>query len=225
MRATQSSRPYLTDATIERLSREELVRANLYPVKPEPIRIDRFLEKRFGSGCIEFEDLAENVLGYTRFTNEGVDKIVISLALVDEQDPVTRRRLNTTLAHEAGHALLHAGLFKTESVNEALFDGDPDVAGSRILCREPGQPRYDGRWWELQANKMMAALLLPPVLVTLCIDSLLEAPGLMGAPQLPAAARTVAARAVSDAFDVNPIAAKYRLATLFPETQSTQLTL
>src|ERR1700722_12293716 len=105
-----AKRPYFRPAEIDQICVDELRKVGLYPVSPEPIRIDRFVEKRFGVEPT-YEDLPEGVLGFTQFGNDGVVAIVISASLDAEKGRVAERRVRTTFAHEAGHGLLHAHLF------------------------------------------------------------------------------------------------------------------
>lgn len=219
--------PYFSDSEVERICSDELRACGLYPSSPQPIRIDRFIEKRF-KVTYEPEDLSENVLGYTRFGPKGVQAVYVSRVLLDDPTTPAKRRVTTTLAHEAGHGLLHAHLFVLEAdKNLALFGQDPDVTQTKILCRDPdARPRsgYDGRWWELQANMAMAALVLPRDLVLESLKPCLEARGSLGTLALPDSRRAEAIHLVSETFDVNPIVAKLRLARLCPE-EGSQLTL
>jgi hypothetical protein len=214
---------------MERTATEELRALDLLPSSPQAIRIDRFVEKRFGNSCVRYEPLEGGVLGYTQFGRQGVEAIVVSRALSEEGSRVAERRINTTLGHEAGHGLLHTHLFALDSFPIALFENASEVTPTRILCREEvptaeRQRRYDGRWWEFQANRMMGALLLPRPLVHACLRSLLAQPGALGAEVLPDGARSAAARLLSDVFDVNPIVAQIRVQTLYPPLDSSQLT-
>ncbi len=212
--------PYFSDAEVERICSEELRAFSLYPLSPEPVRIDRFIEKRFGV-VPEAEDLPAQILGYTSFGARGVQAIYVSRALLEDDTGPAKRRVTTTLAHEAGHGLLHAHLFAFEAdKNLVLFGRDPDVTMTKILCRnEDTSPRsgYDGRWWELQANMAMAALVLPKALILECLKLHLQARGTVGALVLPDSQRAAAIHLVSETFDVNPIVAKLRLARLWPE--------
>jgi hypothetical protein len=144
--------------------------------------------------------------------------------------------MNTTLAHEAGHGLLHTALFVLAAANDVkpLFGGEFDVKTQRILCRDEnisgGEQRttkrsYDGRWWEVQANKAMGALLLPRELVVQCLDTVLVARGNLGEKWLEQNRREDAVRRIVDAFDINPVAGRLRLQTIFPEGDEDQLTL
>jgi hypothetical protein len=219
--------PYFSASEVERTCSDELRAFDLYPSSPQPIRIDRFIEKRF-KVTYEPEDLSENVLGYTKFGPNGVHAIYVSRTLLDDPSTPAQRRVTTTLAHEAGHGLLHAHLFVLEAdKNLALFGQDPDVSLTKILCRDPdARPSsgYDGRWWELQANMAMAALVLPKALVLECAKPCIEARGSLGTLVLPKSRRAAAVNLVSETFDVNPIVAKLRLARLCPE-QGGQLAL
>ncbi len=224
------SRPFFTDNEIERTAAEELHSAGLLPSSPEAIRIERFVEKRFGLSCVRYEGLEGGVLGYTQFGPNGVEAIIVSRALSEERSRVAERRINTTLAHEAGHGLLHAHLFILDSFPLSLFGSAGDVTPTRILCRdEPVESerarRYDGRWWEFQANRMMAALLLPRPLVRVCLQDLLIRHGTLGSELLPESSKPTAIRRLADVFEVNPIAAQIRVTTLYPEKDSGQLTL
>ena len=158
-------RPYFEQDEIEALCQEELRKVSLLPSGPGPIRIERFIEKRFGVTPL-YEELPPGVLGFTRFTTKGVEAIVISRSLADEENKASARRINSTLAHEAGHGLLHTYLFAVGSQPERLFGDEYDSKVPKILCRDETannaqKPRYDGRWWEFQANQTIGALLLP----------------------------------------------------------------
>src|ERR1700719_3508297 len=154
--------PYFTPSQIDNMCCDELRDAGLLPSSPEPIRIDRFIEKRFNVSP-QYEDLPAGVLGFTRCGKNGVKAVVISAALDAEGGKVAERRVRTTLAHEAGHGLLHAYLFALSEKPRELFDEDSH-RGEQILCRdvageETKRRSYDGRWWEYQANRAMGGLL------------------------------------------------------------------
>jgi len=59
-------RPYFKDQEIETICADELKAVGLFPATPSPIRIDRFIEKRFGV-VPSYEDLGKGILGLTRF--------------------------------------------------------------------------------------------------------------------------------------------------------------
>lgn len=227
--------PYFTLDEIERICRDELEKEGKYPDKPEPIRIERFIEKRFKIS-VRYEDTPPGTLGYTNFGPKGVEAIVVSRPLEQTQTTVSRRRVNSTLAHEAGHGLLHTVLFGLAAAEDIapLFGPEFDVKSPRILCRDESVPAsdqggarrgYDGRWWEVQANKAMGALLLPRELVIQCLDSLLVAHGSFGEKWLEKNTLEEGARKLVDVFDVNPVVGRLRLQAIFPDADGKQLTL
>ena len=213
-----SERPHFEPSEIDRICEDELRKAGLYPASPGAVRIDRFVEKRFGA-VPTYEDLPDGVLGYTKFGKKGVEAIVISAALDAERGEVAERRVRTTLAHEAGHGLLHAYLFAIDEPQN-LFDADSQ-SDHKILCRdvqgeEPNRRAYDGRWWEFQANRAMGGLLCPSRLVQNALKPYLIPSGSLGAETLDENNRDIAIRALAHIFDVNPVVVRIRLNDLYP---------
>jgi hypothetical protein len=222
-----AERPHFEPIEIDRICADELRKAGLYPNSPEAIRVDRFVEKRFGV-VPEYENLPDGVLGYTKFSKRGVDAIVISAALDAETSTAAERRVRTTLAHEAGHGLLHAYLFALDEKPLHLFDADSH-SDHQILCRDvQGDERksraYDGRWWEFQANRAMGGLLCPRELVHEALKPFLVPRGSLGNVTLDEKYREGTARTLAQIFDVNPIVAKIRINELYP-TETGQLQL
>jgi hypothetical protein len=236
MRAFNSRPGPLRDQTyyraqeIEDLCSAQLRETGLYPAQPEPIRVERFIEKRF-KVTPSYEDLPNGVLGWTRFGPSGMDAIVIARSLADSGGTVAERRVSSTLAHEAGHGLLHSDLFARGMDNRSLFSDDDDIDPDRILCRDDQRGSgerphpYSGRWWEYQANLAMAALLLPRSLVATCLSPILSVGGTFGRQTLAADRREDAVRLLSDFFSVSRIMARIRLDGAYPAAESAQLTL
>ena len=225
-------RPFYEQKEIESISTTELRKVELLPRRPEPIRVDRFIEKRFGL-VEDYDDLPAGILGYTQFGSQGAEAVIISRSLEEEHSRVAERRIRTTLAHEAGHILLHAHLFAMSHRRENYrpFSNEFDAQDRTVLCRgnyvETGgasSSGYDGRWWEFQANQAMGALLLPKALVLNALDGLLTSEGIMGIPRLDPANRLRASGLLSITFDVNRVVAQRRLEQLFPIQEGTQLT-
>lgn len=213
-----SERPHFDSAEIDRLCIEELRGHGLYPASPSPVRIDRFVEKRFGV-CPTYEELPEGVLGYTKFSKTGVAGIVVSAVLDAGPGKVAERRVRTTLAHEAGHGLLHTQLFDLDEKPLRLFDSD-SYSDHQILCRdvqeEEPKRAYDGRWWEFQANRAIGGLLCPQPLVREALKPFLIAIGSLGALALDNSRREEAARELADVFNVNPVVTRIRILELYP---------
>jgi len=225
-----AERPVYSLQEIEEICSDELRKVNLYPTAPQPVRIERFIEKRFGI-TPKYESLPDGLLGFTKFGPKGVEEIVVADSLTDAGDKVSERRINTTLAHEAGHGLLQAHLFVPGIQSASLFDRDMDPQSPKILCRQDAvagnqkHTNYDGRWWEFQANQAIGALLLPRPLVEKSLERLLASTGSFGIPKLPLQNREKAIKLMSDVFAVNPIVAQIRLNQIFPEKEGAQLTL
>ena len=122
--------------------------------------------------------LESDVMGLTAFTYKGLDRIVINTVLEEDSSPTGRRRMRSTLAHEVGHAVLHEDLFVEKLIFERnqgeLFGALNRSAPSAIVCRNNdifGAPQRT-QWWEIQANKFMAAVLLPEPLFLQVVTAL-----------------------------------------------------
>ncbi len=223
-----SERPYFEPCEIDSMCVDELIKVGCLPGMPGPIRIDRFIEKRFGI-VPQYDNLPEGVLGYTKFGKKGVEAIVVAKVLDADGGKVAERRIRTTLAHEGGHGLLHAYLFALEDAGASLFNSEPKDK-DKILCRdvqgESGrQGGYDGRWSEYQANRAIGGLLLPKKLVRMALEPYMAPNGSLGAVTLDQKRRGEAERALAEIFDVNAVVARLRLADLYPVAEGGQLML
>ena len=133
------------------------------------------------------------------------------------------------MAHEAGHALLHPILFMDSE--RSFKTAGVDSESRRILCKrsdiDPSAKRkYDGRWWEWQANYAIGAFLLPIPLMLEAIEERVRPTPVSGTLRLKEedGNREDAIRELSEIFDVNPIVAKIRLEKIFP-AETGQLSL
>lgn len=219
-------RPYYTLEEIERICSDALRKVELFPDSPEPIRIDRFIEKRFNV-TPEYKDLGPGVLGMAQFGKNGVQGIIVSQSLDEESSVTNDRRIRSTLAHEGGHGLLHTHLFAFAS--DQLLFGENTPTGPVVLCRDsPDAAKastYSGQWWEFQANKAIGSLLLPRFLVLEALDKYMVDCGNLGLKSLDKANQENAIEELADVFDVNQIVASIRISELFPENQSNQMML
>lgn len=118
----------------------------------------------------DFGDIETGCLGRTRFHADGKLEVLISRQLSEEaaSSPVGRRRLRSTLAHECAHIALHQHLHVVPPMG-ALFPDSIRAPVPRVLCRTQTIEKPQGgagpnEWWEYQANRGMAALLLPKAL-------------------------------------------------------------
>lgn len=150
---------------IDEICLEALKTQSLLPSRPAPIRIERFVEKQFKT-ALRYEDLGPENLGCTIFNSSGAVEAILVSRFLEEQNTIpARRRVRSTVAHEAGHGSLF-----TEASFLNPLDGTVGKNQRRILCRSEDilvdtQRSYGGRWWEFQANQAIGSLLLPRLLM------------------------------------------------------------
>ena len=225
-----AERPYFTPEEIDQICADELRKMGLFPQGPEPIRVERFIEKKFKINP-KYEELPAEILGYTKFGPKGLQEMVISRTLTEENSEAAERRVNSTLAHESGHGLLHAHLFVLAKPSKTLFEQGFDIKEQKILCRKEAVdgvsecPRSNSsnRWWEIQANMAIGGLLLPRELVLKALGPYLVERGRLGARTLDFTRKKSATRHLAEVFDVNPIVARIRINGLFPLSYEHQL--
>lgn len=134
---------------IDEICLEALKTQSLLPSRPAPIRIERFVEKQFKT-ALRYEDLGPENLGCTIFNSSGAVEAILVSRFLEEQNTIpARRRVRSTVAHEAGHGLLHGSLF-TEANFLNPLDGTVEKDQRRILCRSEDilvdtQRSYGGR--------------------------------------------------------------------------------
>jgi hypothetical protein len=89
---------------IDKICLEALKSQSLLLAEPGPIKIERFVEKQF-KAPLRYEDLGRENLGCTIFNSSGtVEAVLVSRLLEEQQNSITaRRRVRSTIAHEAGH--------------------------------------------------------------------------------------------------------------------------
>ncbi len=218
--------PYFPAGEIQSICLRALKDAKLLPDRPGPIRIDRLIERAFGL-VPDYEDLPGGVLGLSQFVDGRVVRIVVSRALDRTGTRVSDRQVRTTLAHEAGHVLLHSDLFRADSESAPLLGDWSETRAPRVLCRDIGPARQGVPppvWYEYQANQAIAGLLLPRPLVETVVSQFVDNTT-SGFPRITPANARQAARALSNVFDVNPVVAEIHLERLFPQRGTGQLAL
>ena len=200
---------------IDKICLEALKRQSLLPAKPAPIRIERFVEKEFKT-ALRYEDLGPENLGCTIFNSSGAVEAILVSRFLEEQNTIpARRRVRSTVAHEAGHGLLHG----------SLFHGAVRENQRLILCRSEDilldtQRSYTGRWWEFQANQAIGSLLLPTLVMNAFLDQSGIKPDSFGSGILTPAQRESLLKKAAVTFDVNPIVVRIRLDSLFPSKKN-----
>lgn len=213
---------------IDDICLDALKKAKLLPNDPEPIKIDLLLEKYFEVPVI-YEDIGEGVMGSTVFNSIGaVTGFTIAPWIEEEGTPTAERRVRSTLAHEGGHGLLHPKLFMADQTADMFGHSSGDHRPRNFLCRStditPGAaatPKYDGRWWEWQANRAIGGLLLPRPTVRKLVTPYLEETAF--GPRLKEALRAKAEKEVAETLDVNPVVARIRLEEMFSREKQASL--
>jgi hypothetical protein len=209
---------------LEFMCLDELRKAELLPLEPEPIRIETFVTKRFGVTPDYSAPLPNGILGLTRFGNSGPTDVFISKSLGEDTSDVGRRRTNATLAHEAGHGLLHGYLFVISgrkggfSLGRCASVADPasgvDMTDRSFLCRDVDTNVTGHAWWEWQADAMIGPLLMPSPLVGKLLKTEFDVmmPSLKtGSISLQSNDVPAILKKMAEIFDVNPAAARIRL--------------
>jgi Zn-dependent peptidase ImmA (M78 family) len=180
--STRNSGPFLEqffipDKRIERIAEERLTSLALMPASPGPVAVERYCDKRWGFPE-DYVDLPKGVLGEAVFSENGLECIHVSRAL-DDSSPIGLIRTRSTIAHEIGHGELHEEKFIAKLIHDHA-QGDlflkPTASSASVnrvvtVCRENqifGNNKDE--WWEIQANKFMAALLMPPSLLHQVFD-------------------------------------------------------
>ena len=216
-KGSTAERPFYRLHEIDRICERALKEVALLPDTPQPIRVDRFVEKYFKVSVMYDTTLPDGVLGYTEFGRDGVTGVYVNQILDDEGSKVAERRIRSTVAHEGGHGLLHAQIFAMGDVPASMFGGQSD--GPHIMCRDiQGEAEgsgYDGRWWEYQANRAIGGLLLPTGLLRSAMEPFCEQFGILEIQVLQENERERAAREIAKTFDVNPIVARIRIDGLY----------
>lgn len=157
-------RIWLEEHEFEELMDEVRMKSGQSRIKPGTgVDVDAIFERVYGV-VPDFDTLPNGVLGKTVFQADGQFNVYLSRELAEEAElsVVARRRLRATAAHECAHVVLHRYLHMDDVATIGLF-GDEAKRVSRVLCRREaiGRPAYLGEWWEFQANRGMASLLVP----------------------------------------------------------------
>ena len=205
-------------AEIDRICEDALRQSGRLPGVPQPIEIDRFLEKFFEVQVV-YDDLGEGAIGCTVFNRRGrVTGFLISTSIEADGTKSGKRRARATLAHEGGHGLLHPRLFMEDAGTGSLFGGRATREGEFFVeirmsvlwerKRPIGGVGGSGRRIE------RSGLLLPQKLVTTAINSMLNRDKIIHV--LPDDKRSEAEALTAKTFDVNPAVARIRLQEMFP---------
>lgn len=219
-------RIWFKPSEIEDMMEDELRRAGLYPSPDEPaVDVEKLLEGHLKVKLDQYAELEETVLGLTTFAHGQKPKVEINRDLTgtafdhEEVAMGSIGRWRATLAHEAAHVIMHRLLFELPPSQGNLFAGTNGQASARaesvMRCfkRDIGLVRGHWEWQEVQANKGMAALLMPRRLVTQITRETLPI-GLGGLPEAGSREAERMATRISELFRVSRQAATIRVADL-----------
>ena len=163
---------YYSTQEIEELMEDALQGSGLMPTLGAPVTmLDRLIERHLKVSLDEWAHLDADVMGQTDFDVRPI-KISINRLLTEEADqpgchPGLKGRYRATLAHEAAHVLLHEPLYPYSPATQGtLFEAEPaprkrHLQSCKVRDIFPTPSRQPSDWREVQANKGMAALLMP----------------------------------------------------------------
>lgn len=217
---------------IERIAEDELRRAGLMPSLSQPVTdLERFIEGHLNAELDQYAELPDDVLGLTQFQARRRPVVSINSKLTEKAESETANpgavgRWRATMAHEATHILLHRYLFDPEMAQLVGAQVGSTAPGERaglmrclhrdvvpVSTRDVSQARRRRDWREIQANRGMAALLMPDRPFKRLAFQEMTSLGLTTVSAGAAAADTLTA-AISEIFNVSKQAAMIRLETL-----------
>jgi hypothetical protein len=214
------SRLWIDEEEFDPIASDALKGVKLLPSAPGPVNIEFFVEQHFGF-AYEFADLGDECLGFMSFDDRGPRRMVIHEQLDCLDDATTNHRCRSTIAHECGHGLVHTVLYVElwqDHARRKELDRDRLVHHrDRTISDEP--PRKT-EWWEYQANRLMAALLLPKRLLKLCVAA--HPVGRAPYEEWEPADHAVVEAHVSSVFEVSRTMARYRMAKIFETATATR---
>lgn len=173
--ADGDERIWFEDDEIELIMEDELRRAHLLPTREASVvDVEGFIEGHLKATLDQYADLDPKVLGLTEFRprkspSVRINKDLTGSAMDSEWcPPGIQGRWRATLAHEAAHVVLHRMLFELDTNQIAMFEAPDsrDVLLFRCLKRDVAYRDGASDWREVQANRGMAALLMPKTLFT-----------------------------------------------------------
>ena len=168
--ATGERRLWFEESEIEWMMEDELRRAGLFPRLTDPaVDLESLLELHLGVKLDVHAVLDDDVLGVTQFLGGkkplvSINKDLTFRAETEEASSGILGRWRATLAHEAGHVVLHRALVEVPFEQGSFFPETTKEPGNfllRCLKRDVSFSRGNYDWKEVQANRGMAALLMP----------------------------------------------------------------
>jgi hypothetical protein len=218
-----TERLWLSDPEIETTTDQALRNAGLFPNEQQMVvDIERFIQE-LGVRMDQHARLQSSILGMTEFFANGPPRISVNRdltgAMDDDQTALgIRGRWRATVAHEGAHVLLHRALFEVDQNQAKLFNLEERREPERLMRCLKRNVLFRGTvsdWREVQANKAMAALLMPQTVFRATAANAIERLALDSA-DLVAGSKVagILATTMSEAFEVSRQAAGIRLQTL-----------
>ena len=179
-------RLWLEDADIETMMADELHRARLFPAADNPVvDVERFIEGHLGARLDQYAQLDSAVLGQTEFFPGRPPHVLINRdltgAAMDDDDGASSvlGRWRATLAHEASHIVMHRILFELNQDAEDLFAVGAPQSQRLMRCLKTNVLFRGGGtdWREAQANRGMAALLMPKTIFSAVAEGAIRSLG------------------------------------------------
>ena len=207
---------------IEAICDEELRKSNLAPSPENPIvEIERLVEQHLRAQLDLTAPLPAGVLGQTSFDRTGPIVVAVNRELTEEMEELATTgslgRWRATLAHEAGHVILHRHLYYIDPRQGQLLETHAEAPTlMRCLSRDVSFASGSSDWREVQANQAMAALLMPQDLFLQLAKKLCgeQSFGATRKIQQDSPLATSLTKSMADAFAVSRTAAAIRLSTL-----------
>jgi hypothetical protein len=219
-------RLWLEPSEIETIMEDELRKADLLPSIERPaVQVERFIEGHLGAELDQYADLSPDVLGVTEFRPGRPPRVLINKDLTgstmdaDWVAPGIEGRWRATLAHKGVHILLHRVLFELNADQTSLLGPEAPAPEAqhlmRCLKREVAFGARTSDWREVQANRGMAALLMPrAIFLPVATAEIRGRPSTGGRLVAGSQAILEVARGLAERFAVSRQAVTIRLATL-----------
>ena len=218
-------RLWVDEEEFDAITEHELRSASLYPTADWPtVDIERFIQRHMKAVLDQHADLGDGIGGAIEFGPARM-KIFISRRLTEMADeascpPGVRGRWRATMAHEATHGLLHRRVYETSAAQMSLFETTEEDEQDRvqtIKCFDSDIGfdigAYD--WREYQANRGMAALLMPRQVFLEVAKTEISRLASHGQPIWPGTgSHSALVRRLSAKFEVSQHAASIRLKAL-----------
>ncbi len=223
---------WLSEEENETIIEDELRKAGMFPSAANPVlEVEGFLERYLCVKLDQHAPLEPGVLGVTEFFAGAQPKVSINRdltgAMEEEGELSVLGRWRATLAHEASHVILHRAVFELNERQHDMFA--PTDSGSssqklmRCLKRNVFFRSGGSEWHEVQANRGMAAMLMPKEIFSAAAIAAKEK--MNSLPGRAPLSNDELTSVLAEQFKVSRQAAAIRLATLSIVSPPNQLQL